>query len=321
MKLLKFAAALAMAASALWADFYIDLSSNIATLKMYDGYALAGLEDGRLYRITLDANATDASAAHAEVLLELPQSKSYATDMAGSKIVDLDELGGKFALLYDGDYMHKYLGIVTIEANASADAVEMGKRVQTYDLPITGIKRLFFADSDTVMLLGMGSEILYFDLPSASVKFEQKLSIAPLGGVAFDRGARKLLLANEGGVLSIFDIDERKILREIPVQKDNVFSVAMMGERLASGSNDKTAYYQNGNFSKFFDAKFIVYSVALSQNLGAYTDNDGIEIFDLNGNKTKFIPYDKEILNYLYFWDDLLIGCGYDKRVHFWSYR
>ncbi|MBO7369513.1 MAG: hypothetical protein J6U11_00500, partial [Campylobacter sp.] len=108
---------------------------------------------------------------------------------------------------------------------------------------------------------------------------------------------------------------------EKSIHKDNTFSVAFLGDRIITGSNDKTCYYEIGNQSKLFETGFIVYSVALSEEFGAFTVLDGINIIDKFGNIIKKIPYEGEIINNMTFFGDYLVGAGYDKTIHFWSYK
>ncbi|MDA3077480.1 hypothetical protein OFO07_00895 [Campylobacter sp. JMF_06 NA1] len=289
-------------ATFLFANDKVIVDGNIAILKQMDEKIYAGTDTGKLFSISgSDENAT--------LVLALPQIKSYVDGDIDSKVIDVDKLGEKFALLINGDYMHKKLAVYE---NGTLD---------TFDLPITGIKRLFLLDSNTIVLLGVGSEILYYDIASKSVKFEHKISDSPFGGVSFDREKNLLLLSNEGGMIYFFDTKEKKFLREKSIHKDNVFNVAFVGERVITGSNDKTCYYENARESKLFETGFIVYSVALSEDFGAFTTLDGINIINKAGSVIKKIPYDGEIINNMTFYGDHLVGAGYDKTIHFWSYK
>ena len=285
-----------------FADYKVEVDGNIAILKQMEGKIYAGTDSGKLFSI-------EGSEQNATLILTLPKIKSYVDGDIDSKVVDVDKLGEKFALLINSDYMHKKLA-----------TYENGE-LATFDLPITGIKRVFLLDSDTMILLGVGSEILYYDIKSQSVKFEHKISDSPFGGVSFDRERNLLLLSNEGGEIFFFDTKDKKFLRKKSIHKDNVFSVAFLGDRVMTGSNDKTFYYENGNNSSVVETGFIVYSVALSEKFGAFTGLDSINIIDLGGNITKKIAYNGEIINNMTFYNDYLIGAGYDKTIHFWSYQ
>ena len=298
----KFFAVFIVLSSLLFADHKIEVVGNIAILKQIDGKIYAGTDAGRLFSYSHgDENAT--------LIYELPKIKSYVDGDVDSKVIDFDKLGDKFALLINGDYMSKVLGIL-----------EDGK-FSTFAPPITGIKKLIFFDENTLLLLGIGSEIIYYDINSHKIIFEHKISDSPFGGIYFDRDKNRLMLSNEGGVIYFFDTLNKKFLREKSIQKDNIFSIAFYDDRAIAGSNDKSCYYENGAFSKFFNAGFLVYSVALNDKFGAFTDENGINIINVDGEIIKKIAYNGEIINNMTFYDDYLVGAGYDKTIHFWSYK
>ena len=48
---------------------------------------------------------------------------------------------------------------------------------------------------------------------------------------------------------------------------------------------------------------------------------DEINIINVDGEIIKKIEYNGEIINNMTFYDDYLIGAGYDKTIHFWRYK
>ena len=299
----KFFAVFMILASMLFADYKVEVVGNIALLKQIDGVIYAGTDEGKLFSYSHgDENAT--------MILEAPKVQSYVDGEIPSKIVDFDTIDGKdFVLLLYGDYMSKKLA-----------TYKNGELIK-FDMPITGIKRIFLIDKDTMLLLGLGSEIIYFDLNEKKITFEHKISDSPFGGITFDIEKNILMLSNEGGEIFFFDTNAKKFLRKKEIQKDNIFSVAFNGNRAIAGSNDKSCYYENGAFSKFFNAGFLVYSVALNDKFGAFTDENGINIINTDGDIIKKIAYNGEIINNMTFYDDYLVGAGYDKTIHFWRYK
>ena len=365
------------------ASFRLDIGANVAVLKSLDGEIYAGLDDGKLYKITISsaensarnsatgqnfvdqnsASSTNFNAAHnfnakasvnstgdftansaavnslanstaanstkqnsAEnstalnsassaisktLIFALPSSKNYLDEPMGSTIFDVDKLGKKYAFLYNGDAFEKMLGVFA------------GGNITHYKLPMTGIKSVYFYDENTVILLGLGSEILYFDLPSGKVSFEQKLTIASLGGSAYDRASGTLLISCEGGIVFYFDAKAKKLMSQKSLHKDGIYSVALLGDRMMSGSNDKerSCYYENGDFSKFYNAHFAVFAVALSPELGAFTVGNGVRVIDKAGEIVRSIELDNDIINYLLFEGDYLVGSGYNRYIYFWELK
>lgn len=360
------------------ASFILELDANVAVLKNLDGEIYAGLDNGKLYKITINSaensarnsaagqnfadqnsaastnsnaaqnfnakasvnstgdstansaavnslansakqnsaeNSTalnSASGAISETLIfALPSSKNYLDEPMGATIFDVDKLGEKYAFLYNGDAFEKMLGVFA------------GGEITHYKLPMTGIKNVYFYDENTVILLGLGSEILYFDLPSGKVSFEQKLTIASLGGSAYDRASGTLLISCEGGIVFYFDAKAKKLMSQKSLHKDGIYSVALLGDRMMSGSNDKerSCYYENGDFAKFYNARFAVFAVALSPELGAFTVGNGVRVIDKAGEIVRSIELDNDIINYLLFEGDYLVGSGYNRYIYFWELK
>ena len=373
------------------ASFRLDIGANVAVLKNLDGEIYAGLDDGKLYKITINsaenstrnsaagqnfadqnsvastnsdaaqnfnakasvnstgdstansaavnslanstaANSTKQNSAENSTALNsaqnsisnsvpdaisktlifaLPSSKNYLDEPMGATIFDVDKLGEKYAFLYNGDAFEKMLGVFA------------GGKITHYKLPMTGIKNVYFYDENTVILLGLGSEILYFDLPSGKVSFEQKLTIASLGGSAYDRASGTLLISCEGGIVFYFDAKAKKLMSQKSLHKDGIYSVALLGNRMMSGSNDKerSCYYENGDFSKFYNAHFAVFAVALSPELGAFTVGNGVRVIDKAGEIVRSIELDNDIINYLLFAGEYLVGSGYNRYIYFWELK
>ena len=364
------------------ASFILELDANVAVLKNLDGEIYAGLDNGKLYKITINSaensarnstagqnfadqnsvastnsdaaqnfnakasvnfagdstensaavnslansakqnsaenstalNSTSNSASGAiskTLIFALPSSKNYLDEPMGATIFDVDKLGERYAFLYNGDAFEKMLGIFA------------GGKITHYKLPMTGIKNVYFYDENTVILLGLGSEILYFDLPSGKVSFEQKLTIASLGGSAYDRASGTLLISCEGGIVFYFDAKAKKLMSQKSLHKDGIYSVALLGDRMMSGSNDKerSCYYENGDFAKFYNARFAVFAVALSPELGAFTVGNGVRVIDKAGEIVRSIELDNDIINYLLFAGEYLVGSGYNRYIYFWELK
>lgn len=369
------------------ASFILELDANVAVLKNLDGEIYAGLDNGKLYKITISSvessapnsaarqnfadqnsavstnsdaaqnfnakasvkasvNSTGDSTANSAatnslanstaansmkqnsaenstalnsvssgisktLIFALPSSKNYLDEPMGATIFDVDKLGEKYAFLYNGDAFEKMLGVFA------------GGNITHYKLPMTGIKNVYFYDENTVILLGLGSEILYFDLSSGKVSFEQKLTIASLGGSSYDRADGTLLISCEGGIVFYFDAKAKKLMSQKSLHKDGIYSVALLGDRMMSGSNDKerSCYYENGDFAKFYNAHFAVFAVALSPELGAFTVGNGVRVIDKAGEIIRSIELDNDIINYLLFEGDYLVGSGYNRYIYFWGLK
>ena len=90
---------------------------------------------------------------------------------------------------------------------------------------------------------------------------------------------------------------------------------------MISGSADKKAYFNNGVKEFYYDAKFLVYCVGISDDKGVFSTEDMIKIIDKSGVVIKEIEYNGSSLNYLIFGSDELIGSSYDNKIYFWSLK
>jgi len=287
-----------------------DKISNIASFDKISSGADGAGASGR-GTDAKSANGTDKIYAEKSLIFELAPSKNYLDEPVGASIFDVDKLGERYAFLYNGDAFEKMLGVF---ANGE---------ITHYKLPMTGIKNLYFYDENTLILLGLGSEILYFDLPSGKVVFEQKLTIASLGGSTYERATGTLLISCEGGIVFYFDTGARKVVKQKSLHKDGIYSVALLGDRMMSGSNDKerSCYYESGEFHKFFNARFAVFAVALNDERGAFSVNNGINVIDKSGEIIQKIKLQRDVVNYLLFTSGYLAGSGYNRYVYFWEIK
>ena len=110
----------------------------------------------------------------------------------------------------------------------------------------------------------------------------------------------------------------RKTLR-----KYGIYSAAVIRDQRMSGSNDKhrSCYYESGVFAKFYNARFAVFAVALSPELGAFTVNNGVRVIDKAGEIVRSIELGNDIINYLLFEGDYLVGSGYNRYIYFWGLK
>ena len=120
-----------------------------------------------------------------------------------------------------------------------------------------------------------------------------------------------------------FDTGARKVVKQKSLHKDGIYSVALLGDRMMSGSNDKerSCYYESGEFHKFFNARFAVFAVALSDERGAFSVNNGINVIDKSGEIIQKIKLQRDVVNYLLFTSGYLAGSGYNRYVYFWEIK
>lgn len=300
--------------STLWADFKLNLSANVSALKLSNDELFLGLDNGELYKYnlksTLDFLRAKQNINPKTLLATTPKISNFFETNINAKIYDIDEYNGLLALLIEGNNGSKNLGIL-----------KQNSKLKIINLPLDNVKKIIILDENTIVLLSFSSEIYYFDLKSQKSVFSTKLSTSSFGDASFDRAQNTLALGCEGGVIFLFNTASKTLLSKIEAQKDSIYSLSLENSRLLSGSADKQAYYFDGLRAHYFDTKFLVYATALSQKYGAYSLENGINIIDKNASIIKKLNYNGASLNYLFFYDEILIGAGYDNFVQFWELK
>lgn len=278
------------------------LDSNVVALKLYEDELFIGLDNGTLQKYDMkDRNLT--------TILTLPKISNYFDENIPSKIYDISKFDEKVAILFEGQNGTKRIGIYDNE-------------LKVLEPNFNYIKNIYFSDKNELILLSLSSEVHFFDILKNKITDSIKLTTSGLGGNDFDLKNSKLAIGSEGGVIYMIDTKKRSLIGEIDAQKDNIYSLSLKEDSLISGSTDKSAFFKSGSESKLFGAGFLVYCVGLSKDYGAYTGEDFVAVFDTKTKELiKSIPYNGVSLNYLIFYEDELIGCGYDKLINFWRVR
>lgn len=288
-------------------DFRLNFNANVSALKLSNNGLFVGLDNGDLYKYELNALKLNKDKASKILLATTPKISNFFNSNVNAKIYSLDEYNGILALLIEGDNGSKSLGILKSE------------NLEIIKLSLSNIKKIIILNENTIILLSLSSEIYYFDLKEQKSVFSVKLTTSGFGDASFDREQNLLALGCEGGVIFFFNTANKSLLFSKDAQKDSIYSLALENTRVLSGSADKQAFYFDGVASHYFDAKFLVYATALSQKYGAYSTEEGVNIIDKNAKIIKHLDYNGASLNYLFFWDNILLGAGYDNFVKFWE--
>lgn len=299
---MRFFVVLFMAITFLWGDFELKLPANSVSIKLDRDDLLIGLDNGELYNY-------DIKSQELNKMIDLPKISNYFDNDIAPKIFSIDKLGEIIAILYESDHGAKSLGIL-----------ENGE-LKSFKMPTDGVKKIFLLDNNHVVFVTLSSEIEYYDFREAKVVFENKLTTSSTGDAAFDRKSGVMAIGIEGGVIFYFDTKLKRVVKQINAQKDTIYSVGLNGKLLISGSADKKSYFNNGSEEFYYEAKFLVYCVGISADMGAFSTENSVKVINKNGDIIKDIEYDGASLNYLIFSDEYLIGSSYDNKIYFWSIR
>ncbi|ANE36169.1 nitrate reductase accessory protein [Campylobacter iguaniorum] len=287
----------------LFADYKLDIPANAVSAKLYKNQLFIGTDNSQLL-------SYDLINKNLNKVLKVPNISTTIEENIGSRISAIDIRDGKIAIIYETDNRQRRIGIFENNKLSYLDVEE-------------GLKELFFIDDNTLLVVGLSSELYYLDLKTFKLSFQTKLTYSSWIGDSEYLADRNVLVAvSEGGVVIYYDLKTKKIIKELPIQKDILYSVGAIGDKFVAGSAENLAYYFDGKKAHIFESKDKhVLRVGLGDKFGAYYNEDGIDIFTLDGKKFKHIDYDKEQIYYMLFWNDELITVAYDNAIYFWSIK
>lgn len=286
----------------------IELASN--TMNMH-------LKDNLLF-IATDNSSVEVYDIKLRKMLEpikIPYIKTYINEKMPSKTFSIDTIGGKIMLLHEEDFGKKALSIYE------------NSKLKTISLQDESIKKALFLDENTAILASISDEIYYFDLNNCKVIFSFKFSTAALGDIALNADKKTLSVADEGGVIYLFDTQKKEVIKTYSAHKDNVYSLLYENSVIVSGSADKNvAVIRNGEI-KFVKSDFLIYCVGLSRsaNVFAYMDGENSDITVRNvGDMQKIatIKTSMNTINSIIFIDDSsIVASGYGNEILFWRFK
>lgn len=267
-----------------------------------------GTEDGRILRYV-------PSEDRAELLWTL-QPIERVTGPVQPKLFSLDAREGALLWVREGRR-----GFRVVERFAFGQEPEpvVGEELRL------AVVAAWFDDEDGYVLVLLDGEVAWLD---AAGRITRRLQVTRSAVGDADRRGRYLALGDEGGLVTLVDLEGGRIVAQSAAHRDKVLAVDL-GERwLLSGGRDRRAAalrLATGE-SLRLKAEFFVYSVALDdeERLAAYTyDEQGtLRIVDLEARREQareggFVGVDR-----LLFWKDgCLLLASEQGWVKCWRWR
>ena len=249
--------------------YELKLNSNVTALKFNEQDLYIGTDQGEI----LQYNIEDKSL---KKLLSLPKIKNYYEN-SPAKIYSVDIYNNSLLILSEGDFGAKNLSLYD-------------KNLQIKKLQKNSVKKAFFMDENTYLLVLFGSEIDLIDKNLNTLK-KFKFSHSSLNNVVLSEDKDRLVAGFESGEVELFDLNNWKILKNYDnIHKDNIYQVDLKKDTILScGTDRRIGVVKNGE-QNFLQKSFLIYACALSPdgNLAVYSDNEaGIStVFDTRNFKT-----------------------------------
>lgn len=249
--------------------YELKLKSNITALKLDKQSLYIGTQKGEI----LEYNIKDKSLKE---LLSLAKIKNYyEEDFA--KIYNIDVYKNSLLILSEGDFGAKNLSLYN-------------ETLQSKKLEENSVKKVFFIDENTYLLVLLGSEIILTDKNLIHQK-EFKFSHSSLNDGVLSEDKTKFVAGFESGEVELFDLKNWKIIKNYDkMHKDNIYQVDFKNNVILSCGTDRRVGVVKNNEQNFLQKDFLIYACALSPSgkLAAYSDSDAgySKIFNINSFKT-----------------------------------
>lgn len=211
---------------------------------------------------------------NAHFLIKLPSVQNYYEKGLGARIHSLDELNSRFLLVSEGDFGTQNISVCKSTIKKGLDAQDACETIKS---PFANIKKAFFIDENTALLVLLSSDIKLVDLKhQMPVLKEFKFSLTSLNDAVLDEQRQNLLVASESGELQVFDIKAWKHLANYDqIHKDTLDQVDFKNAVIVSCGKEKKVGIVRGGEQKFLQKDSLIYSCALSPSgqIAAFATN------------------------------------------------
>lgn len=276
------------------------LNANVVSMSLDGKTIYLGLDNGEIQ--TLDLQNLELSE-----IFRLNPIKDFMGDEIANKPTSISVFDGIVGFLYDLEVSKKAFGVLN------------GSEFKSYNLDGISPQYAYLLDENTAIFVSLSSEIVHFDLKNGVVKFKDKLTTSGITTASFSWDL--LGLGCEGGVVFIYDAKEQILIKTLNSHKDSVLSLRLNQDKIMSGSTDKSVSFTDNFGTRKFQSDFLVYGVGLGDDLLAYTTQNSLKVFKFSGELVGEFAQKGAYMEFLEFYDDMLIGAGYDNKVYIWRVR
>lgn len=267
-----------------------------------------GTEDGRVLRYLPEDDAVE------EVWRLSPVER--VTGAAQPKLYALDVRDGVLLWVREGSS-----GFRVVERFRPGGPPEVVVP-ETLELPVVAA---WFDEGAGYVLVLLDGEVVWVD---AAGKVTRRLQVTGSAVGAADKHGRRLAVGDEGGLVTVVDLDAGKIALQSAQHRDKVMALDLGARWLLSGGRDRraAALGLEGAGELALRAEFFVYAVALdpSERLAAYTyDESGtLRVVDLEARREVLRRGGFTGVDRLMFWsEDCLVLASEQGWVRCWRWR
>lgn len=267
-------------------EFKLDINSSISCVKNQKNEIFIGTDAGEIFQI-YDKNRT-------KLIKNFDKVDTFFGDKQNAKIFDLDIFDSKILVLVSGNFGKKNLVI-------------LDKTEQIFEISDSFIKAKFL-DDKFLVLANLSGEIYIFDIKNKMYKLIFNTLNSAIGDFSINENFG--ILGLESGEVIKIDFSNFSIKNYLN-HKDKVFNVRLDKNGFISGGADRKVFLNN----KEFKSDFLVYCVAIKDDLAAFCSENGVilidkEVKNLGGKSSEFLE----------FLDKNLIFGANGNRIFYWSF-
>ena len=189
------------------------------------------------------------------------------------------------------------------------------------------IREARFVDDNRIMFGTFDADVILYNISEGYKAYEHSNSQSTLCDIALSPDSKKMVTADESGVIKLYDVESAKVEQEFASENvDKVFSVAYRNGIVVTGGEDRrVGVYQKDKKAYHLKSDFLVYAVGLSPSgkVGIYSDGEE-QVLQLFNTATKRkldrLVGHKEIVNKIEFIsENSLISSGEGQELFLWK--
>ena len=291
----------------------INFDGSIEDFILNEDFLYAVGDEGKLYCINPESKKIIKSLA-------LPKIKDFTGSLINPKIygIAVDARSGVIILASQGQrgYGNIYL-IKDWNPEILIKDVEYKWMISELMVPEPGL----------LVVALLSNEIILYNYIEREIIYQTQAGFSTLTDISLNDEKTQLAIADEGGVISLFDIEKGEVIKRFDSENvDKINKVSYQGKILAGAGQDRrlSIYNTISGSGWHIESDFLIFSLGMDPGgqivvYNADESND-LNVFDLQTRKSiaRLVGH-KGIVTKVYFTSSVLITSGEDGKLCWWE--